>query len=334
MTLVNKAWLNQEITRLFLSGESQESIAIQLNISVGTVSNIVNEMIKSDDTIELQRQIAIVAKKKGIKINEIASNLRYKNIIKQSALDDRKIEKFLDALDIWGNKYNIPPVRLANHLSSIIEITLRENIEPHRLEAAVTSKITELRETNQENATSKKMLEETKAIIEEEQRHLKINQKHLDQFRQVSMILDLYKLPEFAFEYGYVVRALIDIKNMGYDPKVIVSKYERFMSLTKANKKLEARLQEKEKALKDYKRKSDEEEGKWKDYGNSFETFTRLIKAGLKEKDIFTAVEILKNDYTQDKTNQLLEDIRTYGSISAAKSKLERELQDEDQYLD
>ena len=102
MTLVNKAWLNQEITRLFLSGESQESIAIQLNISVGTVSNIVNEMIKSDDTIELQRQIAIVAKKKGIKINEIASNLRYKNIIKQSALDDRKIEKFHNALDIWA----------------------------------------------------------------------------------------------------------------------------------------------------------------------------------------------------------------------------------------
>lgn len=334
MTLVNRAWLKQEITRLFLSGESQESIAIQLNISVGTVNNFVDEIVKSNDTIELQRQIAIISKKKGVNINEIASNLRYKNIVKQSALDDRKIERFLDALEIWGNKYNIPPVQLANHLSSIIEITLRENIEPHQLEEAITSKIGELREINEEIAASKKSLEETKASVEKEQRNLKIKQKDLDQFRQVSRNLELYELPEIAFEYGDVTRALIDMKNMGYDPKVIVSKYERFRSLTKANEILESKLQQKEKTLQDYSRKSDEEEARWKDYGNAFESFSRLRKAGLKEKDIFTAVEILKNDYTQGEIHQLLEDIRIYGSVSAARSKLERELQNEDEYLD
>lgn len=249
MTLVNKAWLKQEIIRLFLSGESQESIAIQLNISVGTVNNFVNEIMKSNDTIELQRQIAIISKKKSVNINEIASNLRYKNIVKQSALDDRKIERFLDALEIWGSKYNIPPVQLANHLSSIIEITLRENIEPHQLEEAITSKISELREINEEIAASKKSLEETKASVEKEQRNLKIKQKDLDQFRQVSRNLELYELPEIASEYGDVTRALIDMKNMGYDPNVIVSKYERFRSLTKANEILEAKLQQKEKAL-------------------------------------------------------------------------------------
>jgi len=63
MTLINKTWLKQEIIRLFLSGESQENIAVQLNISVGTVNNFVNEIMKSDDTIELQRQIAIISKK-------------------------------------------------------------------------------------------------------------------------------------------------------------------------------------------------------------------------------------------------------------------------------
>ena len=55
------------------------------------------------------------------------------------------------------------------------------------------------------------------------------------------------------------------------------------------------------------------------------EIFTRLIKDGLKDEDIFMAVNILKNDYPQSGIEQLIEDIRTYGNISAAKWKLKRE---------
>lgn len=90
MTLLNKTWIKQEVSRLWLYGESQGNIAIQLNISVGTVNNFVNEIMKSDDTIELQRQIAIISKKSGVSIPQIAANLGWKNRIKQSALDDKK----------------------------------------------------------------------------------------------------------------------------------------------------------------------------------------------------------------------------------------------------
>ena len=82
MTLQNKNWLKNEICRLYLSGESQETIANKLEISVGTVKNFVSETKKSDDITELQRQIAIVAKKDGVKIMQMAGNLRFKNMIK------------------------------------------------------------------------------------------------------------------------------------------------------------------------------------------------------------------------------------------------------------
>ena len=52
MTLINKSWLKSEVLRLWLSGDSQEAIADQLNISVGTVNSLVNEIIKSDDTTD------------------------------------------------------------------------------------------------------------------------------------------------------------------------------------------------------------------------------------------------------------------------------------------
>jgi len=225
MTLINKSWLKSEVLRLWLSGDSQEAIANQLKISVGTVNSLVNEIMKSDDTIDFQRQIAIVVKKNGVKIKDIATNLRWKNLIKQSSLDDKKVEKLLDAMDALFNKYGIPLSAAANQFYSIIETMLRENKEPHKLEEELKSKISELREIDNQIETNNKLLEESKATVEEEQKILKIKQKDLDQFRQISQLLQIYNYPEISTEYGAVTRAMIDIKKMGKDPKIIVSKY-------------------------------------------------------------------------------------------------------------
>ena len=59
MTLINKNRLKSEVLRLWLSGDSQEAIANELKISVGTVNSLVNEIMKSDDTIDLQRQLLL-----------------------------------------------------------------------------------------------------------------------------------------------------------------------------------------------------------------------------------------------------------------------------------
>jgi len=332
MTLINKSWLKSEVLRLWLSADSQEAIANQLKISVGTVNSLVNEIMKSDDTIDLQRQIAIVVKKNGVNIKDIATNLRWKNLIKQSSLDDRKVEKLFDAMYALFNKYSIPPSAAANQFYSIIVTMLRENKEPHKLEEEIKSKISELWEIDNQIETSNKLLEEAKAKVEEEQKRLKIKQKDLDQFRQISQLLELREYPEFSPEYGTVARALADMKEMGYDQKIIVSKYEEFESLAKANEELKAKLRESERMLQHYKHKLDEEKARWKDHGNAFENFTRLIKDGLKDEDIFMAVNVLKNDFPQSGIEQLLEDIRTYGNITAAKWKLKREYEAESEF--
>lgn len=332
MTLINKSWLKSEVLRLWLSGDSQEAIANQLKISVGTVNSLVNEIMKSDDTIDLQRQIAIVSKKDGVNIKHIAANLRWKNLIKQSSLDDKKVEKLLDGMGALFNKYSIPPSAAANQFYSIIETMLRENKEPYKLEEEIKSKISELREIDNQTETNSRLLEESKAAVEEEQKIQKIKQKDLDQFRQMSLILEMYEYPEFSTEYGAVARALIDIKKLGYDPKIIVSKYHEFESLTKANQKLKEKYLEAEGMLRHYKRKVDEEEARWKDRGIAFEIFTRLIKDGLKVEDIFMAVNVLKNDFPQNGIEQLIEDIRTYGNITAAKWRSKREYEVESDF--
>ena len=235
-------------------------------------------------------------------------------------------------MDALFNKYSIPPSAAANQFFSIIETMLRENKEPHKLEEELRSKITELREIDNQIETNNKLLEESKATVEEEQKILKIKQKDLDQFLQMSQLLEMHKYPEISSEYGAVARACIDMKELGFDPKIIVSKYEEFESLAKANQKLKEKYLEAEEMLRHYKHKLDEEEARWKDRGDAFEIFTRLIKDGLKDEDIFMAVNVLKNDFPQSGTKQLIEDIRTYGNIAAAKWKSKREYEAESEF--
>lgn len=325
MTLINKSWLKSEVLRLWLSGDSQEAIANQLKISVGTVNSLVNEIMKSDDNIDLQRQIAIVAKKDGVNIKHIATNLRWKNLIKQSSLDDRKIEKFLDAMGILINKYSIKPSIAANQFYSLIETMLRDNIEPHKLKGEIKSGLDELRRIKDQIKINDELLKQSNAELHREQERSKIKERDLQQFVGVRNILELFGENELFSDYGNLARMMIDFKNLNYDPKDILSKYERIESLTKTIEKLNLEFQRLEKTLESFRRKQKEEESKWKDYDNAIEIFTSLVKDGLRPEDIFKCVHILKKDFPERAVSQLIEDILTYGSLAGALSRLKRE---------
>ena len=327
MTLNDKNWLKNEVTRLYLSGYSQEDIAREVNKSVGTVNALISEAIESDDTIELMRQIAIISKKNRVDIKQIASNLRYQNKIKQSSLDERKIEKFLDAMSMLFNKYGISPTTAANQFFSLIETMLKHNIEPHRLEEEIQLQQNKLEMIKNQVETNENVLEESRANIEKEQTRLQIKQKDLQDFRKVRQMLNLFGdlTNEVSSKYGDFARAMMDIKNLGYDPKVIISKYDNMLSLTSANEKLEAKLQKSEKIFEAYRRREEEEKARWKDNYNAFKIFEGLVKDGLKPEDIFTLVHIIKNDFPQDAISQIKEDINTYGSLSASAWRLKRQ---------
>lgn len=325
MTLINKHWLKNEALRMFLSGEYQESIRSQLKVSVGTVNSLINEILKSDDTADLQRQIAIVSKKEKVSIKQIAANLRYKNLIKLNMLDEKKSEKFLNALDMMFNKYSIPHTDAASNVFSAIEIMLRENVIPGQLEETIRSKISQLRQEEGQIEAITKTVKETNDKLEAKLKSLKIKDKDLVQFNAVKSMLELYRFPEIAAEYGTVARALVDMKRMGYDPKVIVFNYERFQSVTNAIERMEIRLQESERMLQYYSQKIAEEKARRKDYDNAYEILTRLVKDGLREEDLFAVANILKNDFPQNGIDELKKNLSDYGSIAAALFRMKRD---------
>jgi DNA-binding XRE family transcriptional regulator len=323
MTSNRTSWLKGEVSRLFLSGYTQEAIAKEVNLSVGTTNSIVNELISSDDTINLQRQIAIVSKANGISIKQIAANLRWNNVIKLSSLDERKIEKFLNAMGTLFNKFDIEPSIAAKQFSSIIVTMLRNNIEPHRLEEELELKQEELQRIEAKIEDNEKILEQSNSNLEKQQATLKIREDELEEFSKVRGFLRFHGNAELSEEIFPFARAIKDFKDLGYETKEIISKYENMNWLTRANEKLEAKLQKSEKVLS-YKRKKDEEEAKWNDRYNAIEIFTDLVKNGLRGEDIFNVINIINKDFPGKTISQIVEDIRTYGSLSAAVWRLER----------
>lgn len=253
---------------------------------------------------------------------QIAANLRFKNKIKRSSLDDRKIEKFLDGMEMLFNKFSISSSIAEKKLFSIIEIMLRDNIDPHRLEEEIKIK-------NAEMELRIRNLEIIKKRVQRKQERLKIKEKNLQQFAEVGSFLDLYNVPEFSIEYANLARAMIGIKNLGYDPKAIVAAYDKSESLIKENEKAETKLQEAEKMLESYRVKLQEQKTSWGDNYAALEMFKSLLKDGIGSEDILMAIHVLKNDFTKKDIDQLIKEIGTYGSIAAARSKLQRQYEAE-----
>lgn len=91
-----------------MSGKSHEDISSCTGISVGTVSNILQECRKGIITdIDLLRSVAVDMKKQGIGLNDLAFSLRLRNMLNVLGLPEEKVEKFLQALSIYNYKNDI-----------------------------------------------------------------------------------------------------------------------------------------------------------------------------------------------------------------------------------
>jgi len=116
---------------------------------------------------------------------------------------------------------------------------------------------------------------------------------------------------------------MIDFKNLRYDPKVIIAKYEKSESLMKMNEELESKVKESENVLEYLRKRVDEEKAKLKDY----ESFNCLLKDGLSSEDILNAVRAFKDDFPEWEGNELIIDDCTYPSLMEAKWKLQRQIE-------
>ena len=99
-------------------------------------------------------------------------------------------------------------------------------------------RVSRLREIDSQIETSNRLLEKTKATVEEEQKKLKIKQKNLDSLAKSVNFLKYINILKFR-EYGNLIRAMIDIRSLGYDRRSLFLNMKN-LKACKSNKKLKA----------------------------------------------------------------------------------------------
>jgi hypothetical protein len=322
MNVINDEWTTAETVKLFLLGFTQDKISKELKISIGSVNTIVNEALSHDKTLELQRQIAILGNKNKTTIKQIAANLRWKNAIKLRGLDDKKVEKILDLMETILNKNNIPPATAADLIYSSIDLIMKNQLDPDRLEEELKVEKNELDSIKEEIRVENAKLEKLRVKSEAQLEKSRLTSKTLDMLNNLSSVLNLYDLE--VVDLLQLPGIIEGFKKLDWDTTTIIDKYKTQQDLELGIKKQESKMKKNEAVLEDLYRKRMEEKRKWGISCNGIQVFNKLVESGLKPEDIFNVSYVLKNNYTPETISQLLEDIDKYGSIAAATGRLER----------
>jgi predicted transcriptional regulator len=171
----NKDWNKTQTLRMYLDGFSQEQIAIELDISEGNVSGYLQELRGHDDTLILQHEIAVVSKKSGISIQQLASQLAFSNAIKKMAFDRNKINLLLRTLNsVFVEDGSFLPDKVAIFILQICNFMEANNVNLDEVHSKVSQKSMELSELKNKIAESKSVI----AIIDEKGQRERLFVKH------------------------------------------------------------------------------------------------------------------------------------------------------------
>ncbi len=227
-------FIKTKVIEEWIQGISRDKIAQNNSIGDGTVTSIIDQSKTNIADIDLMRLLALKMKKENIDLNYFASAFRLKKVLDILELPEKKIEAFIEEMNIHCFKQKI---RLKEFFFKIDEVSNFAN----KLHVPIYDILFQI---NQKH----KQLSELDKAVEIKQRQIKqtiveydITTKDLEQYRSNRPLIDkIYKL-EFALsnrekEKSLIMEDLISIenKNEELESKKNVAESE----IIEANKKL------------------------------------------------------------------------------------------------
>jgi hypothetical protein len=322
----NKDWFKTQTLRMYLDGFSQEQIAIDLDIGEGTVSGYLQELRAHDDTLILQHEIAVVSKKSGISIQQLASQLAFSNAIKKMAFDRNKINLLLRTLNsVFVEDGSFLPDKVAIFILQICNFMEANNVNLDEVHSKVSQKSMELSELKNKIAESKKIIAKTKDAETEALRKHRLTRTELRRFSVYRKACEFVGINFMDFEQVSNVLSLI--QQLDGNPDLIINEMKKTSALEFRKYCLQKECDESEKNLEIYKK----EEERHKMYKGSFSAAVDLVTNAL--VTVGTADEIanlfntIVNNIGNFSLTDFTKDIDTYGGIKSAIFKIKRELE-------
>ncbi len=325
MTIQNKEWFVTQIARMSLEGLSQEEIAHKLGISEGSVNAAMQELVKSDNTLTLQHEIAVLCSKKCISIKQLAFNLSFSNAIKRKGFDENKIDNILEALNasFVGDRTHAPE-SAAELVLQICNLAVKNNMNIDSLYGEIEYKIYRLARLNRRIDSGRKRHEQ---IEIETQRALDENNLTLSKLNELLIIKEAFEEVGLDFENkNETINVLNNLRLIDNNPDEIIVQLKKVNSLKVQEMDLTMACSEKRKILETYERNAEQQLQYWTIYYQSLNEFIKLKQLGIPWDSMLQIFETIRRHWQYVPMNELVKDIDSYGGIKGALFKAQQEL--------
>jgi uncharacterized coiled-coil DUF342 family protein len=144
--------LKIKVLNQWLKGVSRDSIAINYQISGGSVSAIIQDFKNKDiPDIDLLRGVAVELRNKDLELNQFASSMRLRKMLDNLDLPEERIEKFLEHLCVFFYKDDDRNVeKFLSQLESVSEMAISLDTSIYDILGELDKKRIESRELDNE----------------------------------------------------------------------------------------------------------------------------------------------------------------------------------------
>ncbi|MFL6413575.1 MAG: hypothetical protein ACJ71K_20340, partial [Nitrososphaeraceae archaeon] len=133
--------IKRKVIQQWISGCPRDKIATENNIGAGTVSSIIANYKVGLESLDFDsiRQLAVEAKKQGLNLSELSSNLRLYNFFRKSGATEEEVESFIANL----SSSNISPEKVIECVNQLHDISRLESLPLEQVPSYIKQKLEE-----------------------------------------------------------------------------------------------------------------------------------------------------------------------------------------------
>ena len=201
---------------MWITGESRDKIASDLEIGTGTVSGIISDFKRNlqGSDIDTVREFALETRKQGFTVSDLAPHIRLHRYFKESGAAEDKIESFIDNI----NSSNVPHETITELVNQLFNISKRESIPLDQVSGYIDKKLEEKQKIDEQIKEADAILQSKNVSIDAINEHIQLKEE-LNKYRLSTK--DIRKL----------LNLLVAVKEYKYDPGKIVAKLRNIKRL-------------------------------------------------------------------------------------------------------
>jgi uncharacterized protein (UPF0335 family) len=208
--------VKRRVIEKWINGFPRDKIASDLQISAGTVSNIVSEFknnLQGSD-IDSIRELAAETRKQGFTLSDLAQHIRLRNFFIKSGASEEKVESFITNI----SSRDVPPERIIELVNQLHDISKSESIPLDQIPIYIERKLEEKKKLDEQIKEADKTLQGKNVNIQAINEHLALNEK-LKEYglstQDIDKLLNLLSnAKEIGFDSRLIVRKLRNIKRL------------------------------------------------------------------------------------------------------------------------